>query len=78
MRRPFGRPITLLNHYAEKKDLFLITELAVAGKHGKKVMPEERPALDNAASNRVAATCSAYLKHAGPRAVAPQRVNSIT
>ena len=32
--------ITLLNHYAEKKDLFLITELAVEGKHGKKVMPD--------------------------------------
>ena len=27
--------ITLLNHYAENKDLFLITELAVEGKHGK-------------------------------------------
>jgi hypothetical protein len=32
--------ITLLNHYAEKKDLFLITELAVEGKHGRKVMPD--------------------------------------
>ena len=32
--------ITLLNHYAEKKDLFLITELAVEGKHGKKVIPD--------------------------------------
>ncbi len=32
--------ITLLNHYAEKKDLFLITELAVEGKHGRKVIPD--------------------------------------
>lgn len=32
--------ITLLNHYAEKKDLFLITELSVEGKHGRKVTPD--------------------------------------
>ena len=31
---------TLLNHYAEKKDLILITELSVEGKLGKKVTPD--------------------------------------
>ncbi len=32
--------ISLLNHYAEKNDHFLITELAVEGKHGRKVIPD--------------------------------------
>ncbi|HRF81468.1 MAG TPA: hypothetical protein PL070_15430, partial [Flavobacteriales bacterium] len=31
---------TLLNHYAEKKDLILITELSVEGKLGRKVTPD--------------------------------------